>query len=45
MTVGIMGIIGITRRVGIFVDVRLRHFGFFAVSMAVEDGFLGNYAW
>ena len=43
MTVGIIGIIRITRRVGIFVGMRLRHFGFFSASTVIEDVFLGNY--
>ena len=45
VTVGIMGIIGIARRLGIFVDVRLRHYKIFALSVVVEDGFQGNYSW
>jgi len=39
----IIKIVGIARRIGIFVDVRLGHFGFFTVSPVVEEWFLGNY--
>lgn len=45
MTVGIIGIIGIAGRVGVFADMRLRHFGFFTASTVVEGVFLGNYVW